>query len=64
MRLAATRAPDSAPWFWAVNGAASVWGSVLATALSLGFGIGATFWFGTAAYAAASVVIARQKDFA
>ncbi|HET8946538.1 MAG TPA: hypothetical protein VFQ07_06115 [Candidatus Polarisedimenticolia bacterium] len=53
MRFAAARAHDSGPWFWAVNGAASVWGSVLATALSLAFGIGATFWFGTAAYATA-----------
>ncbi|HYV18710.1 MAG TPA: hypothetical protein VFC25_06755 [Verrucomicrobiae bacterium] len=62
MRLAAARAPESGPWFWAVNGAASVWGSVLATALSLAFGIGATFWFGTAAYATASALIVRKKD--
>ncbi|HEV8199320.1 MAG TPA: hypothetical protein VGS03_04805 [Candidatus Polarisedimenticolia bacterium] len=62
MRLASARVPDSGPWFWAVNGAASVWGSVLATALSLAFGIGATFWFGTAAYATAAFLIARFRN--
>jgi hypothetical protein len=30
---------------------------VLATALSLAFGIGATFWFGTAAYVSANVAL-------
>jgi len=39
-----------APWYWGVNGAASVCASVLATATALSFGIAAAFWSGCACY--------------
>lgn len=38
------------PWLWGINGALGVVSSVLATALSLFFGISVTFFVGVAAY--------------
>ena len=53
MRLALRRTPLLAPWFWGVNGAASVCASVLAVVIAIGAGISAAFWTGTACYLAA-----------
>jgi hypothetical protein len=53
MRLALRRAPLLAPWFWGVNGAASVCASVLAVVIAIGAGISAAFWTGTACYVVA-----------
>ena len=53
MRMALGRAPLLAPWFWGVNGAASVCASVLAVVIAIGAGISAAFWTGTACYAVA-----------
>ena len=53
MRLALRRAPLLAPWFWGVNGAASVCASVLAVVIAIGAGISAAFWTGTGCYLAA-----------
>ena len=53
MRIALGRAPLLAPWFWGVNGAASVCASVLAVVIAIGAGISAAFWAGTVAYVVA-----------
>ena len=53
LRAALRRAPLLAPWFWGVNGAASVCASVLAVVIAIGAGISAAFWTGTACYVAA-----------
>jgi hypothetical protein len=50
MRIALRRAPLLAPWFWGVNGAASVCASVLAVVIAIGAGISAAFWTGTGCY--------------
>jgi MFS family permease len=42
-----------APWFWGINGAASVVSSVSATAISIFYGISATFFTGLVFYFAA-----------
>lgn len=42
---------EQAPWLWGMNGAASVLGSVVATLISIGAGINATFWTGFVCYA-------------
>ena len=39
------------PWYWGINGAASVFASVFAIVLSLQCGISFTFWIGVACYA-------------
>jgi hypothetical protein len=57
MRIALRRAPLLAPWFWGVNGAASVCASVLAVVIAIGAGISAAFWTGTACYLAALLVM-------
>jgi hypothetical protein len=62
MRLALRRAPLLAPWFWGVNGAASVCASVLAVVIAIGAGISAAFWTGTACYAAALAVVWKARS--
>lgn len=43
MRLVSAVDTRPTPWFWGINGAAGVLGSVLAVVTSIAFGIGATF---------------------
>lgn len=47
---------DLNPWFWSVNGAASVFGSVLAVVLAVGFNLEVPFWAGVASYGLAVMV--------
>ena len=47
------------PWLWGANGATSVFASVLAVAVALSFGIGATFLMGIAAYLLAFMMFMR-----
>jgi hypothetical protein len=63
MRLALRRAPLLAPWFWGVNGAASVCASVLAVVIAIGAGISAAFWTGTICYLVAlgAVTVSNPK---
>ncbi len=58
MRLAATSRPQLTPWLWGVNGAVSVFASVAAIVISMGFGISVSYWAGVAAYAAAFAAFA------
>ena len=60
MRAAAGSAPTLTPWLWGVNGATSVFGSVLAAAVALAYGISASYWAGAACYALATVALAVQ----
>jgi hypothetical protein len=62
MRLALRRAPLLAPWFWGVNGAASVCASVLAVVIAIGAGISAAFWTGTACYLGALTALTMTGD--
>lgn len=55
MRLAATRASSLMPWLWGINGAASVFASVLGMAIALTAGISAAFWTGLACYVVSAV---------
>jgi MFS family permease len=48
--LASVRHGHLLPWYWGINGAASVFASVLAVVLSLQFGIAASFWMGAFCY--------------
>lgn len=45
-----TRQRELQPWFWGVNGAASVFASVTGVVISMIFGITTTFWCGFACY--------------
>ncbi len=47
---------DGGPWFWAINGASSVLGSILAAVVSVTLGITATLLIGAALYLIAWVV--------
>lgn len=56
---------SSAPWFWGVNGAASVVSSVAATAISIFYGISTTFFTGLVCYFAAfaaGILIEKAAD--
>jgi hypothetical protein len=50
MRIAGDKFPALSPWFWGVNGIASVCSSVAAAAISLFYGVSATFWVGAVCY--------------
>ena len=52
MRMILEHSPKPAPWFWGINGAASVLGSILAVAISITYGINWTLYLGAAFYAA------------
>jgi hypothetical protein len=58
MRVAAASAPGLIPWLWGINGATSVFGSVLAAVLALAYGISASYWTGVACYALAIAALA------
>ncbi|MCP3983259.1 MAG: hypothetical protein GY723_02665 [bacterium] len=55
MRIASQFKPELTPWFWGINGAASVCASVISVVLGLIWGITATYWLGVACYGAALV---------
>jgi hypothetical protein len=56
LRLAGHEGRFLVPWAWAVNGGASVFGSVLAVLISMTFGFTNTLLFGAAIYAVALIV--------
>lgn len=60
--VAGTRetAPSLLPWFWGINGAFSVFGSVLAVAWSIQFGISNTFLLGIACYCICGLCMRRR----
>ena len=53
MKMASAKSSQVTPWFWGINGAASVCASVLAIVIALGSGISTTFWTGFICYIAA-----------
>jgi hypothetical protein len=50
MRLVSAIDQTPTPWFWGINGAASVLASTLAVACSLAFGISTTLMIGALCY--------------
>jgi hypothetical protein len=58
MKIASIRTQRFTPWFWGINGAASVCGSVLAVVLALTFSISFAHWTGLASYILAFVAFA------
>ncbi len=61
MSHAARKAPLLTPWFWGVNGATSVCGSVLAIAIALGSGISTSYWVGFLCYFCAFAAYCRES---
>ena len=51
IRLVAAVDTRPTPWFWGINGAAGVFASILAVAVSIALGISATLVIGAACYA-------------
>lgn len=54
-KQASLTAPSLTPWLWGINGATSVYASVLAIVIALIDGISASFWWGFTCYALALV---------
>ena len=50
MKLAADRGEALTPWFWGLNGAASVLASVLSVSIALTWSISTAFWAGVVCY--------------
>jgi hypothetical protein len=53
---------EGKPWFWAMNGAAGVLGSVLALGLSIGLGFFAVGLLGAALYAVAFALLVMRRQ--
>ena len=65
--LAATRWSALTPWFWGLNGAASVLASVLSVCIALTWSISTAFWAGWISYVVALIAFAaaaRQRAVA
>jgi spermidine synthase len=60
MRWAGIRNPHAVPWLWGINGVTSVFGSALATALAIHFGLSATLLTAMTVYVLAGAVLARE----
>jgi hypothetical protein len=60
LRVATGAAPRLIPWLWGINGATSVFGSVLAAAIALAYGISTSYWFGVGCYAVAVAALVLQ----
>jgi hypothetical protein len=58
MKIASLRPDAPTAFFWGINGATSVCASVLAVAISMGWGISMAFWAGCFAYAVAAAALA------
>jgi hypothetical protein len=61
MRAASHRASPLTPWLWGINGATSVCASVAAVAISLHWGIAASFWTGVVCYVMATVSLMKAS---
>ncbi len=59
MKLASARVRELTPWFWGLNGAASVMASVLSVCIALTWSISTAFWVGWLCYAFAFAAFAR-----
>lgn len=59
MKLAARHAAPLTPWFWGINGAASVLASVLSVCIALAWSISTAFYAGLGAYALAAFAFHR-----
>jgi len=57
MRVGAIRRESLTPWFWAINGAASVTASVAAVLISARWGIAAAWWVGVGCYIVAAFTL-------
>ncbi len=57
MKVASLRPDAPTAFFWGINGATSVSASVLAVAVSMGWGISMAFWAGCLAYLAATLAM-------
>lgn len=55
--FASVKHAELLPWYWGINGAASVFASALGVALPLVLGIAMTFWIGVACYVMCLVAV-------
>ncbi|MBU1179984.1 hypothetical protein KJ885_03500 [Patescibacteria group bacterium] len=62
MKIAGFKSPNLTPLLWGVNGAMSVFASVLAVAVSLAFSISAAFWLGVIFYVIALLSLFLLKE--
>lgn len=61
VRMLGPSADRAIPWVWALNGGASVMGSIIAMALSMAFGYRLTLLLGGGAYLAAALTAAQSR---
>jgi hypothetical protein len=64
LQIATRRTSSGAPGLWAINGATSVLGSLVAVLVLISAGVSATFWTGAVAYGIAAVASLRMAGAA
>jgi hypothetical protein len=62
IKLVEKDGPSIIPWVWAINGACSVLGSVVAWGISLNYGFNTTLWTAVGTYGAACLVMFLRKQ--
>jgi Spermine/spermidine synthase domain len=62
MKVAAARSRTLTPWFWGLNGAASVLASVLSVCIALTWSISTAFWTGWTCYLIALLAFVRAAN--
>jgi hypothetical protein len=60
IRMLANNRPRLVPWAWAMNGALSVLGAILAVFIAMNWGFSATLACGAAVYACAAVLVSSR----
>ncbi|MFH0732483.1 MAG: hypothetical protein V2A72_06140 [Candidatus Omnitrophota bacterium] len=64
MKMASKKSSSLTPWLWGINGATSVFASVLAIVIALSLSISVTYWIGFFCYCAAFIsIIFALKQF-
>jgi hypothetical protein len=61
MKVASHKSASLTPWLWGINGATSVWASVLAVAIALSSSISISFWTGFFCYVVALLAFLRAN---
>jgi hypothetical protein len=62
VRMLSTQRPELIPWVWAINGALSVVGAILAVFIAMNWGFSVTLLAGAACYVLAAGVVASRRQ--
>ncbi len=59
--IRSARLREFQPWFWGINGSTSVFASIVSMAISIQYGISATYWAGVGAYGCCLLLASARR---